>query len=99
MKSRFAIIFAVVSAFVAGTAQADSKADATAIRALYTRVEQAFKNKDIPGILATGGPDFKLKEPNGKLLDGKQMEQQLRIQLTVLKTIDTASIKPQKIAA
>lgn len=97
MRFRLAIAMgAVLSLGLIGPAHADS-ADEKAIRALFAKLEQAFKNKDMKAIMAMSTSDFTEKMPNGTVLTAKQAEAQMTQEFAMIKSIKEVSMKPGKI--
>lgn len=54
---------------VSGPARADEKTDRHALEAIYAKVDQAIKNKDVKSIRAYMTEDFSLKRQDGKVLN------------------------------
>src|SRR5438270_8601279 len=77
------------------TARADDKAD---IAAQYTKLEQAFKSKNIDGVIGLATPDFSETEKDGSKHDVKQATAELKQMMAMMTSMDVVHMKPQKVA-
>jgi ketosteroid isomerase-like protein len=75
---------------IASAALADDQSD---VRAAYTKFGNAMKARDAKAVLSLATPDFKEVRVNGKTVQGKEAEQQLKDQLASTTRVDDATIK------
>ena len=98
MKARLLFVPGIIMLVAGGITpvRADS-ADEKAIRAMYVKLEQAFKNKDMDAIMALSTKDFTEKMPDGKVLSAKEAEQQMRQEFAMTKEVKSVSMHPDSI--
>jgi len=75
--------------------RADDKADITA---LYGKLTAAMKAKDIKGVMATGTPDFTMKEASGKVYNAKDAATMMDSQFKMMKSVDEVKMTPKTIS-
>src|SRR5438876_151303 len=92
-KVVWALCAASVSLLFAPSARADDKAD---IRALYAKIEKAFKTRDTKAIMSMATPDFTEKVGN-QVFNAKQVEAQMRQEFAATKEQRDVEMKPDKI--
>lgn len=76
-------------------ANADDKKD---IQALNTKLETAFKKKDANAINKLSTPDFTQKMSNGMTMTLAQVNQQLKLQFSMMKTVKKNVMKLSNIS-
>ncbi len=91
---RFHCLFAVGSVFVAAFCFADTKSD---IQARYTKLEAAMRAKSPTKVMELCSADFKWLDSKGTSMDRKQLEQQIKMQLSAVQKIDTMTNKIEKL--
>ncbi len=89
------LLLAVVAVRIA---LADKRA-AREIRAQYARTVQYSKQKNVEGLLRQMAPDFLYKAKNGNVMNKQMVEQAMRAQYALIKSVDkrTTTIKKMEI--
>lgn len=75
---------------IAGESRAD---DQTEIAALYKKLESAMRAQSSEATLALLAPDFSYKARDGKILNGKQFADQLKVQKAGIKAVKEMKMK------
>lgn len=88
----------VIGLFVlAASAGAEDRATRRELDAVYARMAQATRKKDLQTILDLGAPDFKMKQQNGQVLTLQGLKQTLAMQMAMVQSIDAMEMKIQKL--
>jgi len=79
-------------AISAAQVKADDKAD---INAVYGKVTAAMKAKDIKALMATGTPDFTMKDMSGKVHNAKEATEMMGSQFKVMTSVEDVKMTPK----